>query len=181
MSTRRWRSSARSAAVGIAAAAITVTACSSSKHVAAGQPAAAATRWWSNSVVSVGSTIAPADPTSAAAKLSASRDQYCQMLKQTLAVGKSLLPSAAAKDPRLLPTTEAFVAEVQAVAPASVQPSWKVLAPVILQLVRSGGALPTGPASSAASMANNVKAAEAINADAKANCHLDLSTVVTGG
>lgn len=157
---------------------VTLTACSgSSKHAASQPPTSAATRWWSNSVVSAGSTIAPADPTSAAAKLSSSRGEYCQMLKQTLAVGKSLLPSAQAKDPRLLQATQAFVSEIQAVAPAQVLPSWKILGPVILQLVHSGGSLPTTQPGDTVS---NLKAAQAINNDAKANCHVDLSSVVTG-
>lgn len=167
----------RTAVVATALAASALTGCTSSTHAASLPSTSPATRWWSNSVVSVGSTIAASDPTAAAAKLSQSRDEYCQMLKQTLAVGKSLLPSAQAKDPRLLPTTEAFVSEVEAVAPAQVLPSWKTLGPVILQLVRSGGSLPTAnPGSSTA----NLKAAEAINSDAKSNCHVDLSAVVTG-
>ena len=168
----------RTSAAALAITALALTGCSSSKHSTQQPAGSAPTRWWSNSAVQVGSTIAPNDPTAAAGKLSPSRSDYCQMLKQTLAVGKSLLPSAEAKDPKLLPTTEAFVSEVEAVAPTSVLPSWKVLGPVILQLVRSGGSLPTGANSGEA---NNFKAAEAINSDAKANCHVDLSAVVTGG
>lgn len=169
---------ARAVLATVTVGALSLTGCSNSKAGAgAGPSTSPATRWWSNSVVSAGSTIAASDPTSAAAKLTSSRDEYCQMLKQTLAVGKSLLPSAQAKDPRLLPTTEAFVSEIEAVAPAQVVPSWKVLGPVILQLVRSAGSLPT---SQPGDTSGNLKAAETINADAKANCKLDLSSVVTG-
>jgi hypothetical protein len=49
---------------------------------------------------------------------------------------------------------------------------------VIVQLVKGGGALPTG---SSAGTAQNLQAATAINADSKKNCGLDLSSVVTGG
>jgi hypothetical protein len=178
---RPARNIRRTTAAGVMVAltvVMTLTGCTSSKHGAAKPPVSAATRWWSNAAAAIGSTISPSQPTAAAAKLNASRDEYCTMLKQTLAVGKSLLPSATAKDPRLLTTTEAFVAEIEAVAPGSVQAPWHVLGPVILQLVRSGGVLPTTiPANTAA----NLTAAGAINTDAKANCHVDLSAVVTGG
>lgn len=165
----------RAAAAGAVVIAL-ATGCSSTKHPGTQPTGSPATRWWSNNAAAAGSTIAPQDPTAAAAKLDASRTEYCQMLTQTLAVGKSLLPSAEAKDPRLLPTTEAFVSEIQAVAPANVQSSWKVLGPVILALVRSGGALPTNNSG----QTSNFAAAQTINADAKANCHVDLSSVVTG-
>lgn len=179
MSVRRSVPSRRVAVfillAGVLAASL--SACTSAKKAGSTTSSVApATRWWSNASVTVGSTIDPAHPTAAAAQLHQSRGDYCTMLKQTLAVGKSILPSGAAADPRLLTTTDAFVAEIQAVAPAAVQAPWHVLAPVIIQLVRSGGALPT---SVPTGTSVNLQAAIAINNDAKANCHVDLSKVVT--
>lgn len=161
----------------VVVAGLTLTGCSSGKHSAASSPTPTATRWWSNAAVKVGSTIDPARPTAAAASLSTSRSDYCAMLSQTKAKGQALIPSGASNDPRLVLETEALVAEVQAVMPASVSSAWKVIAPVILQVVKSGS-LPSGSASSGSA---NLQAAETINDDAKANCHLDLSSLVTGG
>jgi hypothetical protein len=140
--------------------------------------AAAATRWWSNSAVTVGSPIDPADPGAAAAHLHPSQSDYCGMLKQTLDSRKSILPNASAGDPALLVSTEAFVAEIQQVAPAGITGSWQVLGPAIIGLIKSGGALPT---STAGTTAQNLAAVEAVAADAKKNCNLDLSAIVTGG
>jgi hypothetical protein len=166
---------------GVAMAAmLTLGGCDSGggKHSAASSsatPTPAATRWWSNAAAQVGSTIDPARPSAAAASLTTSRSDYCAMLSQTKDKGKGLIPADATKDPRLVTQTEALVAEIQAVAPANVTAAWKVVAPVILQVARSGS-LPTSGSSTA-----NLQAAETINDDAKANCHLDLSSLITGG
>ncbi|MDP9091528.1 MAG: hypothetical protein M3N95_00900 [Actinomycetota bacterium] len=165
----------------ILAITLSVAGCTSSAHPApkgAASSSAAATRWWSNSAVAVGSPIDASNPTAAARALQPSRAEYCGMLKQTLQAGKSLLASGSASDPKLLTSSEAFVAEIQALAPAAVSGSWQVLGPVIVQLVKAGGALPTG---SSAGSAQNLQAATAINADSKSNCGLDLSPVATGG
>jgi hypothetical protein len=161
-----------------------VAGCTSSKHATTTSSkvsaAAAATRWWSNSAVQVGSSIDPAAPTSAAGALHPSLSDYCGMLKQTLQAGKSILPTGSATDPKILTSSEAFFAELEAVAPASVSASasWHLLGPVIVGLVKAGGTLPTA---SSADTAKNLQAAEAINADSKKNCKLDLSAVVPGG
>jgi hypothetical protein len=99
------------------------------------------------------------------------------MLAATKAKGGALIPSSAASNPAMVTETEALVAEIQAVAPSSMGGAWKVIAPVILQVVRTGS-LPSGSTTTSTA---NLQAAEAINDDAKANCHLDLSTLVTGG
>jgi hypothetical protein len=157
--------------------ALALSACSSGKHhSAAGSPSPTPTRWWSNAAVTVGSTIDPAHPSAAAASLSPSRSDYCAMLSQTKAIGKALIPSGPI-DPRLTTETEALVAEIDAVAPSNVTAAWNVLGPVILQVAKSGS-LPSGAVSDGSA---NLQAAETINNDAKANCHLDLSSLVTGG
>jgi hypothetical protein len=128
--------------------------------------------------VQVGSAIDPAHPTSAAGALHPSQSDYCGMLKQTLQAGKSILPSGSGADPKLLTGSEAFVAELEAVAPSSVSAAWHVLGPVIIGLVKAGGTLPTA---SSADTAKNQQAVEAISADSKKNCKLDLSAGATGG
>lgn len=173
---RPGRAASLSTSVAIVVA-LVLGGCSSGKHTASSSPAPTPTRWWSNAAVKVGSTVDPAHPSAAAASLTTSRSDYCAMLSQTKAKGQALIPSTASSDPRLIAETEALVAEIQAVAPATVVPSWKVIGPVILQVVKSGS-LPSGSATSGTA---NLQAAEAINNDAKANCHLDLSTLVTGG
>jgi hypothetical protein len=130
-----------------------------------------ATRWWSNGAASDGSTIDPSDPTAAAAKLKPNRDQYCAMLKQTVAAGKSILPGATANDPRLLASTEAFVAELQAVAPSQVSKQWQTLGDVLVQFVKSGG-----QSSGDASTAKLTAAATVISTDAKSRCGVDISS-----
>jgi hypothetical protein len=135
-------------------------------------PAAAgadiATRWWSNDAVQVGSVIDPNDPDAAAAKLSPSRTQYCGMLSQTLTAGHSVLPNAGVSDPALLNSTAAFLAELQKVAPSAVSHDWTLLAQAVEALVNATGA----KAVNAKAVA---QAATAVAADAKTNCHLDLS------
>jgi hypothetical protein len=178
MTTAAGRSG-RAASLGTSVAivvALVLGGCSSGKH-SSKSPAPTATRWWSNAAVKVGSTIDPVHPSAAAPSLTTSRSDYCAMLSLTKDKGQALIPAGASNDPRLVLETEALVAEIQAVAPATVAPSWKVIAPVILQVVKSGS-LPSGSATSGTA---NLQAAEAINDDAKANCHLDLSSLVTGG
>lgn len=145
----------------------------SSTTGAGGAPAVAevATRWWSNPAAAKGSHIDESNPGSAANLLVPSEDVYCTMLKQTLAAGRSILPQAKAGDKALIASTRAFVAEIQGVAPAAVAGEWKTLTPTLLALV-SGGRL---PANTSAEAKANIAAANAIGADAKANCGLSLS------
>jgi hypothetical protein len=130
-----------------------------------------ATRWWSNGAASDGSTIDPSDPTAAAGKLKPNRDQYCTMLKETVAAGRSILPGATANDPRLLASTEAFVAELQAVAPTQVSAQWKTLGGVLVQFVKTGGKS-TGDIATTKLTA----AATVISTDAKSRCGVDISS-----
>jgi hypothetical protein len=162
--------------------AVSVAGCTSTHHETAANGTSpstfVATRWWSNAAVTAGSTISPAHPDAAAKELHPSKADYCGMLKQTLQAGKAILPSGKADDPKLVIGTEAFVAEIQKVAPAEVSGSWQVLGPTILAIVKGGGNLPSG---STSVNAKNLLAAQAINTDSKKNCGgLDLSSVVTG-
>lgn len=150
---------------------------------AAGQPAAVppyptgggaavATRWWSNSAAPAGSTIAPGQPDGAAARLHPSRPQYCAMLKQTLAAGRSILPGVAADDPARTAAAVAFVTELQHVAPAEVASSWQVLGNTIIAVVRSGG----DPSRITGVDAAATRAAvAAVSADATSRCGVNLS------
>jgi hypothetical protein len=159
-----------------------VAGCGGAKHDAGTSPAAGsaspstfvATRWWSNAAVAVGSKIDPAHPDAAAAALHPSVADYCGMLKQTLAAGKSILPDITATDPALLASAKAFIAEIEKVAPAGITAQWQLVGPAVLSLVKSAGdtsALPT------VDLAGLTKAANAINADSLANCGVDLSSV----
>jgi hypothetical protein len=131
-----------------------------------------AVRWWSDPAASAGSPIDPTDPTGAAAQLNRSRPVYCTMLRQTAAAGHSVLPSFPAGDPALLASTEAFVAEIGAVAPDAVAAQWQTLGGGLVALVKSGGKISTLKASDVAGL---TPAANAIAADAKLNCGLNLS------
>ena len=168
-------------------AAVTLTACSGSSHGGGHTPDASssttgtgstgpspvstiATRWWSNDATTDGSTIDPKDPEAAAEQLHPDRTQYCLMLSQTVKAGKSILPGANATDPRLLTSTEAFVSELQHVAPAQVSSQWKVLGDALVQFVKSGG-----KSLVSASSTDMSAAAQAIATDSKQNCHVDIS------
>ena len=135
-----------------------------------------ATRWWSNSAVTVGSKISSAHPEAAAANLHPSHEDYCGMLKQTIASRKSILPGVTATDPALLTSTKAFVAEIERVAPAPVTAQWQMLGPVILALVKSGGDLKALPT---VDLGVITKAGTEIAADSLKNCGVDLSPVLT--
>jgi hypothetical protein len=134
----------------------------------------AATRWWSNGAVTEGSTIDPKNPTAARSRLQPSRGEYCAMLKQTVAAGKSILPGATADDPALLTSTKAFVAELEAVAPSSLTGPWKVLGGAVLTLVGSGGDTAKVKGIDAAAVR---RSATTVAADAKHSCGVDLSRV----
>lgn len=129
-------------------------------------------RWWSNGQVEAGSTIALSGSDGAAKKLTPSRPDYCSMLKQTVAAGKSILPGVTASDPALLASTKAFVDELQHVAPASVAPSWKVLGSALVALVGSGGN-PVGV--KGIDVAAVQRAGSLVAADAKRSCGVDLA------
>lgn len=94
------------------------------------------------------------------------------MLRQTVAAGKSILSDVSAHDPALQTSAAAFVAEVQAVAPAEVSAAWKTLGSAVVAIVKSGGT------NLAELNSSTVKAAaNTVASDAKTNCHLDLSAV----
>jgi hypothetical protein len=131
-----------------------------------------ATRWWSNSAHGVGTVLDPKNPEDGAAGLGPSSSDYCGMLRQTVAAGKSILPGVTAKDPALLTSTRAFVAELEAVAPASIAGSWQVLGPAVTTLVESGGDLASVKRVDVAAVR---KAANTVAADAKRSCGVDLS------
>jgi hypothetical protein len=140
---------------------------------APGSSGLVATRWWSNSADRAGSRIDPAHPDAAAAKLSPSRLDYCGMLKQTVAAGRSILPGATADDPALLASTKAFVAELEAVAPPAVAGPWRVLGSAVVAIVGSGGNTRAIKEVDAAAVQT---AAGKIAADAKRSCGVDLSS-----
>jgi hypothetical protein len=131
-----------------------------------------AVRWWSNSASRAGSLIDPHDPEAAAAHLSASPADYCGMLRQTIAAGRSILPNVTANDPALLTSTKAFIAELEAVAPSGVAGSWKVLGSAVLTFVESGGDSTKVKGVDAAAVR---KAESTVAADAKHSCGVDLS------
>jgi len=153
-------------AAGVALAGVLATAaCSGASAPAKHVSPTSATRWWSNSAVGVGSTLAPGATDAAATRLHPSRTQYCTMLRQTVAAGRSVLTGASGR--AATTATTAFVAEVQAVAPTAIAPSWRTLGPALVT-VAHGGTL----SSSAAVQ----QAGAAIAADAKSACHLDLAS-----
>jgi hypothetical protein len=131
-----------------------------------------ATRWWSNSAHRVGSTLDTNHPEAGSAGLSASPTDYCGMLRQTIAAGRSILPGVTANDPALLTSTRAFLAELEAVAPASIAGSWQVLGPAVITFVESGGDSAKVKTVDAAAVR---KAVSAVAADAKRSCGVDLS------
>lgn len=131
-----------------------------------------ATRWWSNSAAARGSRIDPTQPDAAASRLHASRAEYCRMLEQTVAAQHSILPGVTTNDPALLTSTRAFVAELEAVAPSAVAQPWRVLGPAVTSLVASRGDLAKVHRVDAAAVQ---RAANAIAADAKRSCGVDLA------
>jgi hypothetical protein len=131
-----------------------------------------AKRWWSNSAVTAGSTIDAAHPKSAAAKLHPSRDDYCRMIEQTLAAGKSILPQARASDPAYIESMTAFIGELQKVAPAEITADWRVVGTAVVTLVRSGGVAPKTGSGDAAAIE---RATSEVATDAKKNCDVDLA------
>jgi hypothetical protein len=133
----------------------------------------AAVRWWSNSAVAVGSKVDPAHPDAAAKDLQPSQADYCGMLKQTVGAGKSILPDSSTVDPTVVTTAQAFVAEIEKVAPAAIKDEWQQIGPAVLSLVKSGGDLST------IDLGALTKAGHAINADSKASCDVDLSSVIS--
>jgi hypothetical protein len=162
----------------LAVAAGSLVACTSSTHRATtptGAPTGstvASVRWWSNSQVQAGSTIDASKPDAAVAKLQPSRTDYCHMLTQTVASGKSPLAGVAATDPKLRSSMTAFIGELQKVAPAAVSSDWKVVGTAVLALVNAGGKAPKASAVDGAALQ---KASAAIAADASSSCGVDLA------
>lgn len=97
---------------------------------------------------------------------------YCDILRQTMRAGHSVLGATKAGDPALLVATKAFVADLTASAPKDVRAQWQVLGPALTQLVESGGKL---TAVSGANSRAVAAAATAIATDAKTRCHVDVS------
>lgn len=151
---------------------VALPACSASHPSTPGprSTGAPAVRWWGGSATPPGSTIDPKDPTAAAAGLQPSRATYCQMLRQTLAAGHTILPGVSASDPALLTSTEAFLAELQHVAPSEVSGAWSVLDQTVVALVKSGGR------SAGTSDGTAIAAAtKTVANDAKSRCGVSLS------
>lgn len=173
-------------AIGCAtvAAAVSMTACTGAARpglanptptAANGSPVAPhgpAVRWWSNSGATAGSTIDPRNPAAVATQLAPDRAQYCEMLAQTMQSGKSILSGVSPQDPVLLNSAIAFVTEVQRVAPGSVAGSWRTLGPAILALIAPSSS--AAPASTI-DASRTAAATNAIAADAKRNCGLNLA------
>jgi hypothetical protein len=131
-----------------------------------------ATRGWSNAAGPAGAAIDPSAPNAGGGKLSPSKDDYCGMLEQTLAAGKSILPGISATDPALLTSTRAFIGELQKVAPPDVRAAWQTLGSAVITIAESGG-----DAGKLAKLdAKGVgEAANQVAASAKKDCGLDLS------
>jgi hypothetical protein len=115
-----------------------------------------------------GPAAAPVSSTGAVRWWSDGAD-YCAVLRQTVAHKGGLLAGASAASPQLQATTRAFVAEITSVAPAQVARSWRIVGTALESLVAgsrsgSGDATAVGPA------------AQAIAADARSRCGLDLAT-----
>jgi hypothetical protein len=166
------------AAVAIAASVAGCTSTQQKKSADLGTSSAptstfVATRWWSNAAVTAGSKIDPKHPDAAAKDLHPSEADYCGMLKQTLAAGKSILPDITSTDPALLTSAKAFIAEIEKVAPAGITAEWQLVGPAVLSLVKSGGDTGSLPAVDLGAL---TKAADAINTDSLANCGVDLSS-----
>ena len=128
-------------------------------------------RWWSNSAVTAGSAVDPANPDAASGKLHASTSDYCGMLQQTLSAGRSILPGGSQNLP--LASLEAFVGELRQVAPPSVASQWQVLGDAILSFARTNGTSLGGGNAAAI-----VKAATDVSTDARTTCNLNLSASV---
>lgn len=157
-----------------------LAACSGSTHSPSaatsgerptGASSLVATRWWSDGAGGLGSTVSPSDASTRS--LTPSRDVYCTMLRQTMAAGKSVLPGATATSPALASATQAFVTELLGVAPPAVAGSWRVLGPVLVDVVKSGGALADLRAHVDANAVS--AAAKTVSDDALAGCHLQLA------
>ena len=136
-------------------------------------PTVVATRWWSVPGAAKGSRIDPVHPAAVAARLRPSRTAYCTVLRQTTAAGRSVLPTTDAHDPVLILSTQAFVGELTALAPAPVHAAWVTAGTAVLALVRSGGDLDTVQVAHPAAVR---AATSAIAVDAKKVCHLDVSS-----
>lgn len=129
-------------------------------------------RWWSNSAVVAGSTVNPHGVDAALRSLRPSRSDYCGMLRDTAAAGRSVFAGVSAADGGLQLTVRAFVAEVSAVAPASVSGAWHTLGPALVAIATSGGDLTRVKGVDARKVQ---RAASVIALDAKAHCHLSLT------
>jgi hypothetical protein len=179
MSTRRLRRIATGCGLAIAATSLVSCSANAAHHTTTSAPSqastAVATRWWSNSAVDSGSTIDASRPDSAAANLQPSRTDYCGMLEQTIASGKSPLSGMAASDPALRNTMTAFIGELEKVAPAEVSADWQVVGTAVLGLVNAGGKAPKTAAVDGTAVQN---ATAAIAADAESGCGVDLSPEV---
>jgi hypothetical protein len=179
MSGRRVSAARRIVVAGVTGIlAMSVLSCSprAARHPAtsidSGSAKLVATRWWSNSAVKTGSTIDKSRPDSATAKLHPSRHEYCGMLEQTLAAGKTILPGAIGSDPAFIASITAFFSELQRVAPVEINDAWRVLGQAVEALVKSGGVAPKASGRDGAAIQ---AASAAVAADAEKNCNVDLA------
>lgn len=88
------------------------------------------------------------------------------------AAGSSIPPCVTANDPALSAPTRPSLAELEAVAPASVAGPWQVLGHAVTTFVESGGDSTAVKQVDAAAVR---KAASTVAADAKRSCGVDLS------
>ena len=160
------------AAIALASTAACSGGSPSALRQASSAPAPALSRWWSNSAVTAGSTVDPAHPNAADSRLHASAPDYCGMLQQTLAAGRSILPGGSQGLP--LATLQAFVGELQQVAPPEVAGQWRILGSAILAFARSNGTS-LGTSGNPSAVAN---AAASISTNARAACEVNLSASV---
>ena len=156
-----------SVAVTMTVGAVALVGCSSS----------ASTPQMAPSTVTVSSAPTPAADQALAASVAKTKwwqpgADYCQLLKQTLAAGHSILPGAGADDPTLHAVTEDFLTDLQHAAPSAIAPSWHVLGNLIISLVRANG-----DASAVTGVdPGQVRAAvHTVSTDASARCGVDLA------
>ncbi|SDJ05386.1 hypothetical protein SAMN05444157_1489 [Frankineae bacterium MT45] len=164
------------ALTGCAAVALTaLVGCSSGQKHAQKSTSHQAIRWWTDAAGANGSKIDMKNPTADAANLKPDTKSYCSVLSSTMAAGKTPFSGFSSDDPAVGASTQAWLAELTALAPAELAPSWKTYSTGILALL-SAATKPTAalPSFSAADQSAQTAALAAISADAKTSCNLTL-------
>jgi hypothetical protein len=136
-----------------------------------GVQTAPAQLWWSNRAARAGSAVAMHGVDPAVAALRPSRDDYCTMLRQTKAAGRTLFAGVTPDDAAMRATIRAFVAEISAVAPANLARAWSTVGAAIVAVSSSGGDVGHVKGIDAATVRQS---AATIAADASAHCRLTL-------